>query len=357
MAKLPSMQMYPGDWLKDPALRLCSTAARGVWADMLMLMFESPERGVLRVKNGSVLHPIAIKNIAKSIQGAREKDVRELITNGVAKVARKDGAIYSKRLVRDELKRRHKAQAGSKGGKQTPSKPEANTQAKRGSSSSTSSSASTSREETAETTTPLPPSDVPLEVGGVGPPPGRKYQPHTVSVELIAKVRGLVDGWKGKPLPLPPEDSNLGQLILEKMLKDGKCQAADIMAADIDDLKAAEKICRDMQKADWKKSGKGAAGWETWFGLGHLKLALGEKKQRGWEQTKKADAAEAEQDTPAQRLLKLKTIADEAEQWKQWRALSLAERRKLITEHHNEEKAMRQWWLSAAGGKGQSDEH
>jgi len=107
-----------------------------------MLAFELPQRGVFRFKNGSILKPISIQNLSKSVQGAKPKHIQELIGYGVIKVARKDGALYSKRLVRDELHRRHKAQAGAKGGKQTASKPQARPQAKRGSSSSSSSSSS-----------------------------------------------------------------------------------------------------------------------------------------------------------------------------------------------------------------------
>lgn len=38
MAKLPSFQFYPGDWLKDPAVSMLSAAARGIWIDMICAM-------------------------------------------------------------------------------------------------------------------------------------------------------------------------------------------------------------------------------------------------------------------------------------------------------------------------------
>ncbi len=43
--KLPSFQFYPGDWMKDPSLRSVSLEARGLWMDMLCLLFESVRRG------------------------------------------------------------------------------------------------------------------------------------------------------------------------------------------------------------------------------------------------------------------------------------------------------------------------
>ena len=39
------MQWYPGDWLKDPAVRMCSPAARGVWFDLLNVMWTHNEGG------------------------------------------------------------------------------------------------------------------------------------------------------------------------------------------------------------------------------------------------------------------------------------------------------------------------
>ena len=45
--KLPAFQFYPGDWRKDPNLCRCSHAAKGVWIDMICLMHETEERGVL----------------------------------------------------------------------------------------------------------------------------------------------------------------------------------------------------------------------------------------------------------------------------------------------------------------------
>ena len=38
MAKLPYMQFYQGDWLSDPAVRMLSPAARGIWFDFLCHM-------------------------------------------------------------------------------------------------------------------------------------------------------------------------------------------------------------------------------------------------------------------------------------------------------------------------------
>lgn len=45
--KLPAMQWYIGDWLKDPALSMCSAATRGIWADMICAMHELDRSGLI----------------------------------------------------------------------------------------------------------------------------------------------------------------------------------------------------------------------------------------------------------------------------------------------------------------------
>jgi len=100
MAKLPGFFFYCGDWLKDPALRRCSPAARGVWIDMLCLMFECEDRGVLSA--GGV--PWSDEEVAAAVSGdttANLACICELIAKGVAD-RNSSGAIFSRRLVRDE---------------------------------------------------------------------------------------------------------------------------------------------------------------------------------------------------------------------------------------------------------------
>ncbi len=46
--KLPYFPFYPGDYLKDPALTLCSAATRGIWMDLLCRMHEYDRSGELR---------------------------------------------------------------------------------------------------------------------------------------------------------------------------------------------------------------------------------------------------------------------------------------------------------------------
>lgn len=114
MAKLPAFQFYPGDWLKDPNLRRCTHAAKGVWMDILCLMFESQERGVLITAQRAW----SDEEIALAVGGDSTTVmacVQELTLKGVA-YRRADGALYSKRLIRDEQKRKLCVAAGKRGG-------------------------------------------------------------------------------------------------------------------------------------------------------------------------------------------------------------------------------------------------
>ena len=113
--KQPSLQFYPGDWMKDPTLRSVSLAARGLWIDMLCLMHESPDRGYLR---NALRAPIVEAHLAR-IEGVNLNHLRkylvELESVGVFSRA-EDGAIFSRRMVRDTKLLETRRQCGSLGG-------------------------------------------------------------------------------------------------------------------------------------------------------------------------------------------------------------------------------------------------
>lgn len=131
--KRPSFQFYPDDWTGNANLRRCSPAARGVWVDVLCLMHDQEEYGVLRWP---------LKEIAQAA-GASMAHVRELVEKRVLKgidkgeceafvyvprSGRRDGepvtliAVqagpiwYSTRMVRDEYVRTIRAESSGNGG-------------------------------------------------------------------------------------------------------------------------------------------------------------------------------------------------------------------------------------------------
>lgn len=113
--KLPSFQFYPGDWMKDPALRSVGYAARGLWADMLCLMHESVRRGYLQHETGK---PVTTEQIARMTGGSLgevSQLLQELEDSGVFSRS-EHGTIYSRRIVREEQVRKKQIEYGKQGG-------------------------------------------------------------------------------------------------------------------------------------------------------------------------------------------------------------------------------------------------
>jgi hypothetical protein len=112
--KLPWIKFYPADWRADPALRMCSLAARGLWMEMLSIMHEADPRGSLLV-NGNT---IGAKQLA-SLCGATLREtialLAELETAGVFSRA-EDGTIFSRRMKRDDEKAARDKANGKAGG-------------------------------------------------------------------------------------------------------------------------------------------------------------------------------------------------------------------------------------------------
>ena len=111
----PSFQFYPDDWLKEPALRLCSLEAKGLWWDMVCLMWFGQPRGTLTV-NGK---PLDSKGLAKIEGESVEKIERlliELETNNIFSRL-PDGTIYCRRMHRECQKKGHLSKVRSKAGR------------------------------------------------------------------------------------------------------------------------------------------------------------------------------------------------------------------------------------------------
>jgi hypothetical protein len=111
--KRPAFQFYPADWRKDMALQSCSVAARGLWVDMLCIAHECDPYGHLTV-NGK---PMTAAQIGRHT-GLTERECAKLITeledSGVLSRT-EEGAIYSRRMVRDEDIRQRRAEGGKAG--------------------------------------------------------------------------------------------------------------------------------------------------------------------------------------------------------------------------------------------------
>lgn len=115
---LPSYQFYPGDWLRDVALRACTLAARGLWIDMNCLMHQGQPYGHLTLstkdQTKDILRPILPVLLARMV-GSSEVEVTELLSEleGAGVFSRTDeGVIFSRRMIRDDKVRQSRAIGG-----------------------------------------------------------------------------------------------------------------------------------------------------------------------------------------------------------------------------------------------------
>lgn len=73
--KRPSFQFYPNDWTGNPNLKRCTFAEKGIWLEVMCLMHDQDEYGVLRWP---------LKEIAEAVK-CRVADLQALIRKGVLK--------------------------------------------------------------------------------------------------------------------------------------------------------------------------------------------------------------------------------------------------------------------------------
>lgn len=112
--KLPALQFYPGDWRKDPGIQALDYFDRGIWHELLLIMHESEERGVLLLA-GKPMPEDAIARLLGLDKQILTKALTTLLAYGVASI-REDGAIFNRRMVRDEEIRQKRIKSGLMGG-------------------------------------------------------------------------------------------------------------------------------------------------------------------------------------------------------------------------------------------------
>ncbi len=110
--KRPAFQFYPADWRNDAGLKLCSLSARGLWIEMICIMHAAEPYGRLCAAG----RPLDTRDLSKLV-GESERDVKkwldELVRNNVC--SSEEGAIISRRMVRDESLRERRAAGGEAG--------------------------------------------------------------------------------------------------------------------------------------------------------------------------------------------------------------------------------------------------
>lgn len=111
---------------------------RGVWRELLDLMWGSEQRGKL-ILNGKALSDASLARLLGLSQGETADAIKVLLESGVASRCEETSALVNRRMVRDEEISQARSAAGRKGGNSTQeqfclskssSKPQANHQAK-----------------------------------------------------------------------------------------------------------------------------------------------------------------------------------------------------------------------------------
>ena len=149
--KRPSFQFYPSDWLRDTALRSCSTGARGLWIDMICFMHEGSPYGYLKVADKVILPSNLARMVGESVEVVADW-LLELKEAGVYDID--NGAIFSRRMIRDEELRQKRAEGGKLGGNPNL---KVNHEVKQKPTPSSSSTSSTSKKKDSATSVACPP--------------------------------------------------------------------------------------------------------------------------------------------------------------------------------------------------------
>lgn len=107
-------KFFWADWQSDPALRLCSYAARGLWMDMLCIAASHDPVGYVCVA-GQPLDSRAIARMTGGDESEVDALLVELDRNGVFSRDRRD-RIFSRRMISDAKKAKLASENGKKGG-------------------------------------------------------------------------------------------------------------------------------------------------------------------------------------------------------------------------------------------------
>lgn len=110
----PWLKFYTSDWRSDPALRMCSLAARGLWLELICLMHEATPYGQLLV-NGHSPTDAQLAVLVGASPDQIAAMLNELETAGVFSRTRA-GVIYSRKLTRMAKKAAEARNNGRKGG-------------------------------------------------------------------------------------------------------------------------------------------------------------------------------------------------------------------------------------------------
>ena len=112
----PAQQWYWDDWFSEFGLRLCSLAARGLWIDMLGIMFKAEIRGTLAV-NGRQINGKSLAKICNTSEQNIDKYLDELEEQEVFSRL-EDGTIINRRMFNESNRKEEISKIRSAAGKE-----------------------------------------------------------------------------------------------------------------------------------------------------------------------------------------------------------------------------------------------
>lgn len=190
--------------MKDPGVQSLSRHDRSVWFDMICIMHESDERGVLLLA-GKPMPEEALARILNLDNQELNQILTTLLTYGVASRREEDGAIYCRRMVRDEKLIQIRRNAGKMGGNPILLKQNRTSPVKQSPTPSSSSSSSSS-----DTTTTVEPTrkaerkPTPDDAAAAGKP-----APNDWIKPIKAKINSMHPRWTKRPTWDGREDHSL----------------------------------------------------------------------------------------------------------------------------------------------------
>lgn len=105
-------KFYPQDWLGDEGLQMCSLTARGLWMEMLCIMWSNG--GYFKIGETPLDETHLTRKVGADIDQVRSL-LQELESFGVFSRTR-TGVIYSRRIVKQKKNARKNRENGKKGG-------------------------------------------------------------------------------------------------------------------------------------------------------------------------------------------------------------------------------------------------
>jgi len=106
----PCLNLYTGDWKKDPELSACSPATRGVWIDLICTMHDASTATLIGT-------PEQLARLSRCSASEMHLALDELSRTRTARLSERDGVytVTCRRLQRKQELSKKRSESGSKG--------------------------------------------------------------------------------------------------------------------------------------------------------------------------------------------------------------------------------------------------